>query len=242
VRRHDVQRLVSAVGTVNVQPSGSIPPYNEQWVTSGTAPMPSQFPGALAIAPNGDVFVTDPFHFSIHRYVGSPGARTCALQWGLRAPGAASSVQRLGRGRGSTRDVYVVDPGNHRVEKFSPNGALITSLGGFGTGVNDPYRIAIDRVNDIVYVSELTQSRVSRYQLDGTPIGVRWATSAFQGIAVAPDGSVVGVLGGKLVDLSSADGHILSQLIVPACSDPVSPIRVGSRSIRAVGSTSRTAR
>ena len=67
-------------------------------------------------------------------------------------------------------NILVADTNNGRIEKFSPSGVFITSLGTKGTGygqLGEPNGIAIDRVGNI-YVAEASNQRVQKLAPDGT--------------------------------------------------------------------------
>ena len=70
-------------------------------------------------------------------------------------------------------NVLVADTGNGRIEKFSPSGAFLSTIGTKGTGhgqLGDPNGIAIDRAGNI-YVAEAGNHRVQKLAPDGTFIG-----------------------------------------------------------------------
>ena len=59
-------------------------------------------------------------------------------------------------------DVYVVDSGNHRVQKFTFDGRFVASWGSFGSSdgeFQDPYGIAVDP-NSNIYVTDINNHRV----------------------------------------------------------------------------------
>src|SRR5438094_190920 len=67
-------------------------------------------------------------------------------------------------------NILVADTNNGRIEKFSPRGVFITSLGAKGTGygqLGGPNGIAIDRAGNI-YVADASKHRVQKLAPDGT--------------------------------------------------------------------------
>jgi sugar lactone lactonase YvrE len=67
-------------------------------------------------------------------------------------------------------NILVADTNNGRIEKFSPSGVFITSIGTKGTGygqLGEPNGIAIDRIGNI-YVAEASNQRVQKLAPDGT--------------------------------------------------------------------------
>ena len=93
-------------------------------------------------------------------------------------------------------NIYVADTGNGRIEKFSPDGAFVSSLGSKGAGygqLGDPNGIAVDRQGNI-YVSESLNHRIQKLTPDGTFIADwRGPDPQFYGprkIAIGPDQSL----------------------------------------------------
>jgi DNA-binding beta-propeller fold protein YncE len=93
-------------------------------------------------------------------------------------------------------NILVADTGNGRIEKFSPTGAFLGSIGTKGSGYGQlgaPNGIAIDRAGNI-YVAEADNHRVQKLASDGTFI-TEWKgpDPGFYGprrIAIGPDNSV----------------------------------------------------
>src|SRR5882757_505803 len=114
-------------------------------------------------------------------------------------------------------NIYVADTNNGRIEKFSPSGVYITSLGMKGTGygqLGEPNGIAIDRDGNI-YIADASNHRVLKLAPDGTLID-EWKgpDPGFYGprrIAIGPDNSIYVVDQGRtrIVKLST-DGTVLA--------------------------------
>src|SRR6266496_3908218 len=87
----------------------------------------------------------------------------------------------------SAGNIFVADTNNGRIEKFSPSGTFVTSIGQFEA----PNGIAIDHAGNI-YVAEVgSKHRVQKLGPDGKSIA-EWA-SGFYGprrIAIGPDDSI----------------------------------------------------
>ena len=105
-------------------------------------------------------------------------------------------------------NVLVADTGNGRIEKFSPTGTFVTSIGQFEA----PNGIAIDHTGNI-YVAEIgSKHRVQKLGPDGTFIA-EWAPGLYgpRRIAIGPDDSVYVVDSGhnRIVKFSP-DGQVLA--------------------------------
>ncbi len=150
----------------------------------------------------------------------------------LIAPGlsgaASSGDEQLDRpygiGTDSAGNVYVADTSNHRVQKFTADGAFILSWGGEGMAPGElslPSDIDIGPA-DSVYVSDAGNHRIQRFSPDGSFItewgGVYPSDGFFTvhgpiGIAVDSDGSVYATdhkeQQGDAVQKFSADGEFI---------------------------------
>ena len=96
-------------------------------------------------------------------------------------------------------NVYVVDVDNHRVQKFTGNGAYITQWGTYGSGDGQfvsPWGVAVDTSSN-VYVTDTYNRRVEKFTSAGSYV-TRWGSlgtgdGQFQsprGIAVDDSGNV----------------------------------------------------
>ena len=112
-------------------------------------------------------------------------------------------------------NIFVADTNNWRIEKFSPNGTYITTIGTKGTGygqLGEPNGIAIDRTGNI-YVAEVASNhRVQKLAPDGTFIG-EWAPGLYgpRRIAIGPDDSIYVVDQGRTrIVKFNPDGQVLA--------------------------------
>jgi len=117
----------------------------------------------------------------------------------------------------SKGNVLVADTINGRIQKFSPSGTFISSIGTKGSGhgqFGDPNGIAIDKSGNI-YVAEALNHRVQKLAPDGAFIA-EWKGPApgFYGprrIAIGPDDSIYAVdQGNTRIVKFSPDGQILA--------------------------------
>jgi DNA-binding beta-propeller fold protein YncE len=117
----------------------------------------------------------------------------------------------------SNGNILVADTNNGRIQKFSPAGVFLASLGIKGTGygqLGEPNGIAIDRAGNI-YVADASNHRVQKLASDGTLID-EWKgpDPGFYGprrIAVGPDDSIYVVDQGRTrIVKFSPDGKVLA--------------------------------
>lgn len=118
--------------------------------------------------------------------------------------------------------VYVVDFGNHRVQKFDSNGAFITKWGSQGTSNGQfilPWAIEVN--NGLVYVSDSDRHNIQIFTTEGEFVK-KWETQGFnapRGIAIDKSGNVfVCNAQGNILKLTSS-GQFISKFGTPG-SDP----------------------
>lgn len=117
-------------------------------------------------------------------------------------------------------NLYVVDTGNDRIQKFTADGAFLLAWGGSGTGpsqFNAPNGVAVGP-SGAVYVTDTGNNRVSQFDSNGAPV-FQWGSfgsgnglfNGPVGIAAGPEGSVyVGDSGNARVQRFQADGAFVS--------------------------------
>jgi sugar lactone lactonase YvrE len=105
-------------------------------------------------------------------------------------------------------NVFVADTGNGRIEKFSPNGVFVTTIGRFEA----PNGIGVDRAGNI-YVAEIGSKHcVQKLGPDGTFVAA-WAPGLYgpRRIAIGPDDSIYVVDSGRnRIVKFSPDGQVLT--------------------------------
>jgi uncharacterized protein (TIGR03663 family) len=126
-------------------------------------------------------------------------------------------------------EVYIADTGNHRIERFSAEGELLGTWGGYanlaegnapGGTFNEPWGLAVAPNGD-VYVADTWNHRVQWFSPDGTFKGMFGSEGlgqepfSFWGprdVAVDSQGRVyVSDTGNKLIKVFSADGEYVGQ-------------------------------
>ena len=146
-----------------------------------------------------------------------PGAFVTAFEGGHgNGRGQFDSPRAIATDRAG--NIFVADTGNGRIEKFSPSGVFLSTIGTKGTGhgqLGEPNGICIDRAGNI-YVAEVASNhRVQKLAADGRFIA-EWKGPApgFYGprrIAIGPDDSVYVVDQGRpRIVKFSPDGQVLA--------------------------------
>ena len=111
-------------------------------------------------------------------------------------------------------NIFVADTGNRRIEKFSPSGVFITSVGTRGkdhSQFGEPNGLAVDRFGNI-YVAEVSNHRVQKLGPDGTLVA-EWAPGFYgpRRIAIGPDESIYVVDQGRTrIVKFNPDGQVLA--------------------------------
>lgn len=223
--------------TVAALPAGAATTTNETGATfrrligtrGADAPAPGDVkePQDLAVAPNGDVYVTDTPTNRVVQY-DNTGAFVRAWGGGPAGTGPGQFDQPRGIAIGTGGAVYVVDGGNDRVQRFSPTGQFLSAWGTTGEGdgqFDEPWAIAVAPDGD-VWVTDLN-CHIQRFSSTGA-FEVGWGDcwdyaneiyGAF-GIAVAADGTLYvssgsdagGALGRDQVFHVAPDGTRLGSL------------------------------
>ncbi len=157
--------------------------------TPGTGPGQLKSPYGLAIAPNGDVFISTYTPPRVQRFTRDG---QYLLEWPIQ-------VLPDGLACDASGNVYVADNYGYRILKYTGTGEYLGQWGSYGSGPGQflfPVRIAIG-TDGIVYVDDFGNQRIAMFTPDGALLG-QWGTPGTGigqfdhpiGIATAPDGSV----------------------------------------------------
>jgi len=134
-----------------------------------------RFPEAVAIGPQGDIYVADQLGYTVQKFT-PEGA--LEAQWGSYGGGHGQFGPIGGLAVDAAGFVYVVDSSHNRIEKFDANGGYVTSWGRRGTepgqfsfgSSQDPTKppgggIAVS--GGWVFVADSGNNRIERFNLQG---------------------------------------------------------------------------
>ena len=184
------------------------------------------WPVGLAISADGNLYVSDeadhkiawlppdrivpfPENIPTGERLGEWGALGCA-EGQINAPAGIEFDQR--------DDLYVVDSGNNRVQKFTKHGDFLMTWGTAGTGDGEfdhPWGITIDH-QGFIYVADWGNNRIQKFTPSGEfvmCIGDGYELDHPADVAVDSEGDVyVADWGNKRVQIFESDGNLLASL------------------------------
>jgi tripartite motif-containing protein 71 len=135
-----------------------------KWGTFGSGPGQLLHPYAISTDPQGDVYIVDSGNNRITRF--DAGGAVLA-SWSHGGPSGQPITFDVGLGADAAGNVYIVD-GIYAVEKYTPNGAWLTTWGGIGNG-GSQFQLAWTIATEpggVVFVSDRALCRVARFQSD----------------------------------------------------------------------------
>ena len=110
--------------------------------------------------------------------VGTNNAPVFVKQWGSPGNGPGQLSGPHGIVVAPNGDLYVVDTGNNRVQRFTPDGEFVKEWGSFGTGngqFNHPHGIGVDGDGN-VFVAATGNDRVQKFTADGKFL-LKWGSA-----------------------------------------------------------------
>ncbi|MBI5576353.1 MAG: NHL repeat-containing protein [Deltaproteobacteria bacterium] len=154
-------------------------------------------PIGIAVAPNGDVFVTD----ARLRFVRLGPSGEFKGEWGHEGKGPGGFGNPMGIAVARDDSVFVSDYEHDRIHKFTPDGRFLLSFGGPGKGpgrLTAPAGLAVDPSGSL-YVADFYNHRVQKFEADGSFKKIighpgRMGAGALHyptGVTVAPDGKLL---------------------------------------------------
>jgi sugar lactone lactonase YvrE len=144
-----------------------------QWGRHGTNVGELYFPRAVAVAADGDLFISEYGVVErVQRF--APDGAACRLAFGRAGTGPGEFNRAEGLTVGPDGLVYVADSCNHRVQVFRGDGAFVRAFGRAGTGPGElgyPYDVAVAR-DGRVFVCEFGNSRVQVFDRGGRGVAI----------------------------------------------------------------------
>jgi DNA-binding beta-propeller fold protein YncE len=156
-------------------PGAAACPYGGVQLIGHRAERVLRFPEAVAIGPQGDIYVADQLTYAVQKF--SPEG-ALEGQWGSYGGGRGQFGPIGGLAVDAAGYVYVVDSSHDRVEKFDANGGFLLSWGRHGSepgqfsfgSSQDPTKppgggIAV--TGGYVFVADSGNNRIQRFTLQG---------------------------------------------------------------------------
>lgn len=163
--------------------AGYIAEFSDTGTYLGEINTRSEYTAWIAMDDQGDLYVVNG-HLSgspsnpnkVQVYNTNEGGDPETCSWGTYGSGPGEFMQAMGIAVSAAGDVYVADASNLRVSEFDPDlsDCAATPNGGwvqdFGVGhfTGDLRGVAIDPVNDLLYVVDAQAGRVEEFNLSGT--------------------------------------------------------------------------
>jgi DNA-binding beta-propeller fold protein YncE len=123
-------------------------------------------PFGIAVAPNGDVYVTD----TRKRVVRLSAAGQFKGEWGRDGKELGDFNNPVGIVVAADGSVFVSDYDLDRIQKFAPDGKFLKAFGISGSGpgqINAPAGLAIDALG-VIYIADFYNHRVQKFGPDGS--------------------------------------------------------------------------
>ncbi len=179
-------------------------------------------PRDVAVDDSGNIYVADSGNGRIQKF---NSAGTYVAKWAPEKSAEEKAEGKFSLPQNAAFDasgnIYVVDYGNNRIQKFNSAGTYLSSFGGYGDGngqFSEPYDIAIDASGNI-YVADSGNNRIQKFDASGNYL-LQFGTtgsgdgqfSSFYGISLDTSGNVyVADYGNNRIQKFNSSGTYLSQ-------------------------------
>ncbi len=133
------------------------------WQNRGSEPGEFRYPVAVAVGPDGMVYVSDQMNFRVQVF-DRLGASVRQVGQAGTTPG--SFARPKGVAVDSEGHLYVADAAFSNIQVFDPDGTLLLAFGSLGHGLGEhwmPLGLCID-LQDRIYVADRYNNRASVYQ------------------------------------------------------------------------------
>ncbi len=170
--------LVAPPGIVQAQEAGYV--FVRQWGSEGSGDGQFNFPRAIAIGPDGNVYVADSDNHRVQVF-GPTG--TFVRKWGGYGAGPGQFDVPQGIAVDGAGNVYVGDRNNNRVQKFTSEGVFVTAWGSYGSGNGqfiEPRNLAVDGAGN-VYVADSFNHRIQKFSSEGAFVAAWGAAGSGEG-------------------------------------------------------------
>jgi DNA-binding beta-propeller fold protein YncE len=165
--------------------------YVDDTGARGVAVGKFSWPEAVAVAPNGMVWVGDTRNGRLQEFnpklVGTP--KPVAFGETGTAVGQFDYIE--GVAVAANGIVWAADTKNDRIQSYNPTTGVFTAYGTKGSGpgqFNLPEGVAVSATD--IYVADTNNNRIEELDLNGNYIGSYTGLDQPQGIALAPDGTL----------------------------------------------------
>ena len=215
--RHLAPAVIPAIDEPPAKPeTGEGPIAQFLWQSTGGPNLPFAQMGPPAIDPQGNVWIPDA-HYDQFLIFDPDG--TFLEAWGQSGSELGefefTSPENPSPGYGGVAfdaagNIYVLDTGNYRIQKFAPDRSFLTTWGGKGNDTGQfrrPAGIAIDG-RGRVYISDEGWGKIEVFAEDGSWIDTWSGLGTPNGLAIGPaDGDILDSRGARVIwvaDLGSA--------------------------------------
>ena len=158
--------LESLVAPLSLAKSSAPPAYVSSWGSYGSGEGQFKNPNGVAMADNGDVYVSDYYNHRIQKFTNDG---LYVTSWGSYGTGQGQFRVPFGLAVDHDDFIYVADYTNHRIQKFTSAGLFVRTFGGYGTGNGQfryPRGVAVDNQGH-VYVADYSNHRLQVFSGDG---------------------------------------------------------------------------